>query len=158
MSHCWTSTFDDHFNRGFFLLKDVQHIIGLRKFRICRHNVNVKQNRTVVRGWSFGLIFGVCSTWSDATSLPVPMNPWFSLIGLEKSEILQSLNPKDQELGYRPCVNLHRLKLSQLRLNYVKLRFVSCTSNPLARTCDFRICTTISLDLVSSKSPAKSES
>ena len=36
MSHCWTSAFDDHFNHGFVILKDVQHRIKSRKLRVRR--------------------------------------------------------------------------------------------------------------------------
>ena len=56
MSYCGTSAFDYHLNHSFSVLKHVQHSIGLRKFHIQKHIVNVKQIRTVVRGWSFGLI------------------------------------------------------------------------------------------------------
>ena len=34
MSHCWTSTFDDHFNHGFVILKDVQRRTKLRRLRV----------------------------------------------------------------------------------------------------------------------------
>ena len=60
MSHRGTSAFYYHFNHGFIVLKHAQHSIGLRNFLpFRRHIVNVKQIRTVVRGWSFGLILGV---------------------------------------------------------------------------------------------------
>ena len=48
--------FDCHPNHGFTVLKHVLRGNGLRKSRIPRHIVNVKQIRTVVRGWNFGLI------------------------------------------------------------------------------------------------------
>ena len=55
--------------------------------------------------------------------------------------------------------NLHREKLPQLLKNYVKLRFVSCTSDLLAQMFDFRKCTeSPDVDVESAKSPAKSES
>ena len=57
-------------------------------------------------------------------------------------------NSKDQELGHHPCVNMHQEKLYQLALNYVKLKYVSCTSNLLARTCDLRKCTEFLLMLI----------
>ena len=65
MSHCWTHTFEFHLNHGFIVLKHVQHSIGLRKFRIRKYIVNVKQIRTVVRDWSFGLILGALA-WRGA--------------------------------------------------------------------------------------------
>ena len=34
MSHSWTSAFDDHFNHGFVILKDVQHRTKPRKLRV----------------------------------------------------------------------------------------------------------------------------
>ena len=76
---------------------------------------------------------------------------WFCWFSLMKNEILQSLNPKDRERESHPCVNLHREKLLQLPLNCVKLRFFSCTSDLLARTYDFRICTTVHRMLILSR-------
>ena len=63
--------------------------------------VNVKQVRTVVRGWSFGLILGAlaCLTWWDATGPPVLMNPWFYWIGLGNNGTLKKNQiPKIQSL------------------------------------------------------------
>ena len=51
---------------------------------------------------------------------------------------LQSPNPKDRDRESHPCLNLHREKQIQLPWNCVKLKSVSCTSNLLARWCDFR--------------------
>ena len=58
MSHCWTSAFDDHFNHGFVILKDVQRRTQSRNFafdgsqhcsdQICRAGL-----------WNLGLIVGV---------------------------------------------------------------------------------------------------
>ena len=56
MSQCGTSACYHHLNHSFTVLKDIHHSIGTRKSRIRRHTVNVKQTRTVVRDWSFGLI------------------------------------------------------------------------------------------------------
>ena len=45
------------------------------------------------------------------TSFPVALlHLWFCWFGLVRNEILQSLNLKDREREYRPCVNLHREK------------------------------------------------
>ena len=49
-------------------------------------------------------------------------------------EHFNKTNPKDQELRYRPCENLHQEKLLQLAQSCVKLKSVSCTSNLLAQT------------------------
>ena len=73
---------------------------------------------------------------------------WLCWFGLVKNEMLQSLHPKDGERESHPCVNLHREKLPQLPWNSVYLRFVSCTSNLLARTYDFRKCTEFLLMLI----------
>ena len=57
-----------------------------------------------------GLWFGfgcACLMWCHATSLLV-LDLWFSLIGLWKCERLLTPNPKDQELVFHPCVNLHQ--------------------------------------------------
>ena len=69
MSHCWTLAFDYHLDHGFSVLKHVQHGIGLRKVRIRRHSVKVKQLRTVVR-WLELWFDSWCAylTWCDATS------------------------------------------------------------------------------------------
>ena len=76
MSHSWTPAFDDHpdhcldffkhvqLRHGFIVLKHVQHSNGLRKSDIRRHIVNMKQFRTNVHGWNFGLILLACA-WGD---------------------------------------------------------------------------------------------
>ena len=71
----------------------------------------------------------------------------------------QSPNPKEWEREYRPCVKLHQEKWFQLLWNCAKLNSVSCTSNLLAPTCDFRKCTRVPPDVgfESSKSLAKTE-
>ena len=75
---------------------------------------------------------------------------WFCWFGLVRNEIFQSLHPKDRERESHPCVNLHREKEFQLPWNCVKLKSVSCTSNFLVRTCDFRKCKEFLLILTSS--------
>ena len=62
---------------------------------------------------------------------------WFCCFGSVRDEILQPLSPKDRERETHPCANLHREKLPQHLLNYVR-KSVSFTSNFLVRTCDFR--------------------
>ena len=59
MSHYWTLAFDDHFNRGFVILKDVQHRTKSRKLRIRRDVVNIAQIKVVVLGWNLGLVLSV---------------------------------------------------------------------------------------------------
>ena len=51
MSYWWTSAFDDHFNHGFVILKDVQHRTKSRNFRVRRDVVNISQNKIVVEPW-----------------------------------------------------------------------------------------------------------
>ena len=58
-----------------------------------------------------------CLMWCHATSFLV-LDLWFSPVGLEKTESLLLLNPKDQELVFHPCVNLHQEVLVRLLLNY----------------------------------------
>ena len=57
MSHRWTSAFDDHFNHGFVILKDVQH--RTRTLRVRRHIVNIAPIKSVVLGWNLGFVLGV---------------------------------------------------------------------------------------------------
>ena len=52
-------------------LRHVQHSIGLRKFRMRRHMVNVNQIRTVVRGWSFGSILGALAGRGAMQQVPL---------------------------------------------------------------------------------------
>ena len=61
MSHCGTPAFDYHFNHGFIVLKHTHNIAMDRKFDARRHVVNVKQFRTIVLGWSFGLVLLPCA-------------------------------------------------------------------------------------------------
>ena len=75
------------------------------------------------------------STRGSLTSLVLLV--WF---GLVRSEIRQSLNPKDRERESHPCVNLHRKKSPQLLWNCVKQKSVSCTSNLLEQMYDFQRC------------------
>ena len=93
--------------------------------------------------------FGVwcaCLMWCYATSFLV-LDRWCCWIGSEKNDTLLDPISKDQELDFHPLVNLHLEKQFQL-LNCVKLKSVSCTSNLLARTCVFRICTRVLLMLI----------
>ena len=86
VSHCWTPAFDYHLNHGFIVLKHFQHCIGLGKFRIRRHTVNVKQIRGAL-------------AWRGAMQqVPVLMDPWFYWIGLVNDGTLLP-NSKDPELG-----------------------------------------------------------
>ena len=59
MSHCWTSAFDDHFNHGFVILKDVQHRTKSRKLRVRRDVANIAQIKIVEMNWNLGLVLGV---------------------------------------------------------------------------------------------------
>ena len=61
MSHCWTSAFDYHRDHSFVVFKNIEHRNGLRNFDARRHNINMKQFRTTVLGWSFGLILLSCA-------------------------------------------------------------------------------------------------
>ena len=59
VSHCWTSAFNDHFNHGFVILKNVQHRTKSRKLRVQRDVVNITQIKIVVMNWNLGLVLGV---------------------------------------------------------------------------------------------------
>ena len=90
-----------------------------------------------------------CSTWCD----PVHMNPWCYWIGFGNNGTLQS---------QRSSVGIPSIRKPASR-DYFSFRWlwelmsVSCTTNSLARTCDFRKCIRFRLDVVfeSSRSPAK---
>ena len=60
VSHCWTSAFDDHWNHGFVILKDVQHRTKSRKLRVRWDTINIVQIKIVVLGWNLGFVLG-CS-------------------------------------------------------------------------------------------------
>ena len=95
----------------------------------------------------------LCACFVDdlPTSFPVALlHLWFCWFGLVKNEILQTPNPKDRELESHPYVVQHPEKLSPLLWSCAKPKSVSCTSNLLARTCDFRKSTELLLMLISS--------
>ena len=49
----------------------------------------MQQFRTVVLGWSFGLILLSCARHDTMPQVfPVLMNPWFYLVGFGRSETL----------------------------------------------------------------------
>ena len=143
MSHCGTSAFYCHFNYGFIVLKHWnQNVFRLMERDECSSD----------RDWCAWLEFvSICSVEYLPTDFPVALlHLWFCWFGFVRNEILQSLNPKDQEQESHPCVNLHRERLLQLPWNSVKLRFVSCTSNLLAQMFGFLKCTELFLMLISS--------
>ena len=147
VSHCWTSAFVDHFNHCFVILKNIQHRTKSRRLRVRRNMINITQIKLScwVGPW-FG--FGcACLMWCYATSFLV-FDLWCCWIGSVKNKTLLQPNPEDQELRFNPFVNLHREKEFQLLLNCVNLKFVSCTSNLLTRTRDFRKCTRVHLMLM----------
>ena len=102
--------------------------------------------------WCSWLEFVVaCLTEELPTGFSVALlHLWFCWFGLLRNELLQPLTTKDRERESHPCVNLHREKLFQILWNCVKQKSVSCTSNSLARTCDFRSCTEFLLMMTSS--------
>ena len=61
VSHSWTPALDYHFDHGFVVFKHVQHRDGLGKFDVRKHTISVKQLRTIVLGWNFGLILLSCA-------------------------------------------------------------------------------------------------
>ena len=72
MSHCWTSAFDDHFNQGFVILKDVQHRTKSRKLCVRRHTVKHCLDHHCRAGVEPWFCFGcACLMWCYATRFPV---------------------------------------------------------------------------------------
>ena len=71
MSHCRTSPLCDHLDHCFVVFKDIQHGGRLRKFNVRKQFVNVKQNRTVVLGWNFGLVLGVLACCGMKQQVPL---------------------------------------------------------------------------------------
>ena len=79
VSHCWTSAFDDHFNHGFVILKNVQHRAKSGKLRV-RQDI-----RAGLEPW---FVFGcACLMWCYATSFVV-LDLWCCWIGLGKNETI----------------------------------------------------------------------
>ena len=66
VSQCRTSAFDDHFNQGFVIFKDVEHCTKMRRFRVRRNIISITQFKSVVLGCSLGLILGVLVCWGVA--------------------------------------------------------------------------------------------
>ena len=59
VSHCWTSSFDDHFDHCFVVLKNVEHRSELRRLRDRRNRINITQFKIVVTNWNLGLVLGM---------------------------------------------------------------------------------------------------
>ena len=155
MSHGGISTFDSHFDYRLIVLKDIQHGTSTRIHCVGWNVVNVSWNGRwcawigwVVHVW-LGSLQRVCPELFLGLFNPVRYG----------MKYFQSPNPKEWEREYRPCVKLHQEKWFQLLWNCAKLNSVSCTSNLLAPTCDFRKCTRVPPDVgfESSKSLAKTE-
>ena len=150
MSHCGTSTSDNHFDYRLIVLKDIQYNIALdSEFFVLEGMSSTFVGMTLVcligiELCMFGLTIAVRFPCSSLLGPSV-------LFGTEWST--STPNSREWEREYRPCVNLHREKLFQFPWNCVKLKSVSCTSNSPARTCDFR-----NVDFESSRSSAKSKS
>ena len=72
VSHFGTSAFDDHFNHGFLINKNVHHRAKSRKLHVRRHTANIIKIKIVVLGWNLGVVFGcACLMWCYATSFLV---------------------------------------------------------------------------------------
>ena len=71
--------------------------------------INIAQIKIVVLDWNRGLVLGVlvwCGVTRRVTSFLI-----FGVVELVwKNETLLKPNPKYQELGFHPCINLHREK------------------------------------------------
>ena len=72
--------------------------------------INVGQIELGVRGWIFVL---ACLIEELPTGFPDALSHldlWFCWFGLGRMKHFKNQNPKDQELVFHPCVNLHREK------------------------------------------------
>ena len=108
VSHCRASSRYDHLNHGFIVLKDIPHGIGTTKLS----RLMERDQQWSDRDWCAWLeSVSAYSVVFLPTSSPVtPYDLWFCWFGLLRNETHQSLNPKDREREFHPCVNLHREK------------------------------------------------
>ena len=156
LSHCGTSAFYYHPNQGFIVLKDVHNIALERNvFRL------MERDQYWSNLWSTRLV-GICFRMFGRTTDRLTRGSLTSLVLLVcflKNEILQSLNPKDREREYRPCVKLHRerndfsFRRTVWNWGFLHIRLFG-TNVWLPKM--HRIPPDVGLE--SSKSPAKSES
>ena len=121
LSHCGTSTFENH-NYCLIVLKDKQH-------------------STIT--WMGLCMFGLTTADGFFRSSSLGASVQF---GTERNTSITK--SQTVRAGIRSCVNLHREKWFQLLQNCMKRKFVSYTSNLLAQTCDFGKCTKSYLRLI----------
>ena len=144
MSLCGTSDFYHHFNHGFSVLKNKQHSIGTR---MCSAWWNVMIRSRLV------CVVGICVRMFGCECLPTVsiLHLWFCWFGLVK-EWNTSITTSQRSRAGIPSMpqSASREKWFKLLENCVTLKSVSCTSNLLARTCDFRKCIRFLLMLTSS--------
>ena len=91
------------------VLTDIQHGIGQKNSHSkarCQHETN-QDCRAWLEHWFDS--WCACLTWCDATSLPVPMNPWFYQIGLGIMEHFKNPIPKIKSWN-----SINRLKRNYL--------------------------------------------
>ena len=92
MSHCGTSTFDNHVDYSLIVLKDIRQSTGTRILCIGRNVINVCWNDVGVLDWD-----GVMHVWLDnCRRSPVALS-WVLLCCSVLNETRQSPNPKDRQ-------------------------------------------------------------
>ena len=87
-AHCETSSFDNHFDYCFIVLKDIQHSTGTRMRCIGWNVINVCWN-------DVGVLDGVMHVWLDNCRRVSMALSWVHLFCSVRNEILQSPNPRE---------------------------------------------------------------
>ena len=133
MSHGWNPALDYHLDHGFIVLKPRTTSQWTEKF--WRSKAHYQCEIIETYGACLELWFGssfVCSSWRDATSFTVLIILGFTGLLLVAMKHFYYQIPRSRA-GLPPIRKPRQEKLSQLLLNYEKLKSVSCTSNFLAR-------------------------
>ena len=85
VSHCGTSTFDNHFDYSLIVLQDTQHSTKSRWSYVWRNVINIIRIQIDVLRWIW--VFS-CGVWCFATGLPATFDLCFSWFDLVRNEIL----------------------------------------------------------------------
>ena len=156
MSHCGTSTFDNHLDNGFVFLEDVQHGITLRRVCVTGHVIQLRQLinlRTIFLSHITGCF--PCSVIllplpEAAIFLPLPeaaTEGFFLVWGGRNIWITMSKNLTQED---HPSFVQHPEKWSQILWSCEIPKFVSYTSNSQEQMFDLHINIRFLLKLISS--------
>ena len=103
VSHRWTSAFDDHFDHGFVVFKDLQLRLVLRRICGCGDVVHMRQLINI----SVSLLFGVwICAFVSSFLLPDGLVIRYSSMNV----ILLSPHPTEREQEFHPFANQHPKK------------------------------------------------